>query len=102
MIIIISIISMIITVITISITISITIAIITMGSALVWTCPDVILADVRCTFANMLAMASTGYREVSWLRTNGVSTNGAAAKVMNFDGLRKKVHTGTFGRIKVG
>ena len=30
------------------------------------------------------------------LRTNGVSTNGAAAKVMNFDGLGKKVSPGTF------
>ena len=26
-----------------------------------------------------------------WLRTNGVNTNGAAAKVMNFDKLWKKV-----------
>ena len=37
-----------------------------------------------------------------WLRTNGVSTNGAAAKVMNFDRLGKKVRPGTFGNIKVG
>ena len=27
-----------------------------------------------------------------WLRTNGVDTNGVAAKVMNFDSLGKKVH----------
>ena len=35
-------------------------------------------------------------------RTNGVSTNRAAAKVMNFDRLGKKVRSGTFGMIKVG
>ena len=34
-----------------------------------------------------------------WLRTNGVSTNGAAAKVMKFDGLEKKVRPGTSGKI---
>ena len=39
---------------------------------------------------------------VVWLRTNGVNANGAAAKVMNFDRLRKKVHPGTFGKIQVG
>ena len=38
----------------------------------------------------------------SWLRTNGVNTNGAAAKVMNFDRLGKKVHPGTLEKIKVG
>ena len=27
---------------------------------------------------------------MGWLRTNGVSTNGAAAKVMNFDRFGKK------------
>ena len=37
-----------------------------------------------------------------WLRTNGVNTNEAAAKVMNFDRLGKKVRPGTFGNIKVG
>ena len=37
-----------------------------------------------------------------WLRKNGVSTNGAAAKVMNFDRLRKKAHPGTLGKIKAG
>ena len=36
----------------------------------------------------------------SWLRTNGVNTNGAAAKVMNFDRLGKKVRPGTFGKDK--
>ena len=41
-------------------------------------------------------------RERDWLRTNGVNTNGAAAKVMNFDRLGKKVRPGTFGKIKVG
>ena len=37
-----------------------------------------------------------------WLRTNGVNTNGAAAKEINFDRLWKKVHPGTLGKIKVG
>ena len=37
-----------------------------------------------------------------WLRTNGVNTNGAAAKVMNFDRLGGKVCPGTLGKIKVG
>ena len=35
-----------------------------------------------------------------WLRTNGVDTNGAAAEVMHFDRLGKKVRPGTFGKIK--
>ena len=38
----------------------------------------------------------------AWLQTNGVNTNGAAAKVMSFDRLEKKVRPGTFGKIKVG
>ena len=29
---------------------------------------------------------------VAWLRTNGINTNGASAKVMSFDRLGKKVH----------
>ena len=37
-----------------------------------------------------------------WLRTNGLNTNGAAAKIMNFDRLGKNVRPGTFGKIKVG
>ena len=36
------------------------------------------------------------------LRRDGVSTSGAAAKVMNFDGLGKMVHPGTSGKIKAG
>ena len=32
----------------------------------------------------------------------GVNTNGAAAKVNNYDGLGKKVRPGTSGEIKVG
>ena len=36
------------------------------------------------------------------LRTDGVNTNGAAAKEVNLDSLRKKVRPGTFGKIKVG
>ena len=35
-----------------------------------------------------------------WLRTNGVDTNGAAAKVATFDRLGKKVHPGTFEKIR--
>ena len=37
-----------------------------------------------------------------WLRTNGINTNGAAAEVMNFDRLGKKVRPVTFGKIKAG
>ena len=37
-----------------------------------------------------------------WLRTNGVDTNGAAAKVRDFGRLGEKVRPGTFGKIKVG
>ena len=44
----------------------------------------------------------TATRWWPWLRTNGVNTHGAAAKVMNFDRLGKKVHPGTFGKVKVG
>ena len=38
----------------------------------------------------------------NWLRTNRVNTNGAVAKVMNFDRLGKELRPGTFGKIKVG
>ena len=38
----------------------------------------------------------------TWLRTNGVNTNGPAAKVMNVDRLGTKVPPGTFGKTKVG
>ena len=41
-------------------------------------------------------------RRRSWLWTNGDNTYGAAAKVMNFDRLGKKVRPGTFGKIKAG
>ena len=43
-------------------------------------------------------------RVVPWLRTNGVNTNGAAAKVMSFDIFwrKRKVHPGTFRNIKAG
>ena len=41
--------------------------------------------------------------EVPRLRTNGVNTTGAAAKVMNFDRLSgTKIRPGIFGNIKVG
>ena len=42
------------------------------------------------------------FRDAPGLRTSGVSTSGAAAKVMNFDRLGKKVRPGTFGNIKLG
>ena len=37
-----------------------------------------------------------------WLRTNGVSTNGAAAKVTNFDRLGEMLRPGTFGKTLIG
>ena len=37
-----------------------------------------------------------------WLRTNGLNINGAAAKVMSFDRLWKKMSPGTFAKTKVG
>ena len=36
--------------------------------------------------------------DVPWVRTNGVNTNGAAAKAMNFDRLGKKVRLALLGR----
>ena len=33
---------------------------------------------------------------MAWLRTNGVDTSGAAAEVMDFDRLGKKVRPGTW------
>ena len=47
------------------------------------------------------SVIDTGGRESTpWLRTNGVDTNGAAAEVMVFDRLGKKVRPGTFGEYK--
>ena len=40
--------------------------------------------------------------KATWLRTNGVYTNGAAANVINYDRLGKKVRPGTFEKIQVG
>ena len=37
-----------------------------------------------------------------WLRTDGVNTNGAAAKVTNYGTLETKVRPGTSGKIKAG
>ena len=39
---------------------------------------------------------------LGWSRTNRVNTNRAAAKVMDFDRLEKRVRPGTFGKMKVG
>ena len=47
-------------------------------------------------------LRSAGGVVAPWLRTNGVHTNGAAAEVIDVDGLGKKVRPGTFGYIKVG
>ena len=51
---------------------------------------------------NKMPLRSGQPGSVAWLRTNGVNTNGAAAKVMNFDRLGKKVRPGTFGKIQIG
>ena len=40
--------------------------------------------------------------DIIWLRTDGVNTNGFAAKVNLFDRLGDKVRPGTFGEIEVG
>ena len=45
---------------------------------------------------------AAGEEREPWLRTNGVDTNGAAARGMKFDRLRNEVRPGTFGKIKVG
>ena len=42
------------------------------------------------------------FKEVRWLRTNGVNTNGAAANVINLARLGRKVRPGTFEKIEVG
>ena len=39
---------------------------------------------------------------VADMRTNGVDTNGAAAKLRSFDRLGEKVRPGTFENIKAG
>ena len=43
-----------------------------------------------------------GAAPTCWLRRSGVDANAAAAKVMSFDRLGKKVRSGTFGKRKVG
>ena len=50
----------------------------------------------------VLQLQEGGIDVVPWLRRNGVNTNGAAAKVINFDRLGKKVRPSTSGKIKVG
>ena len=39
---------------------------------------------------------------IIWLRTNGVNTNGAAARVMNVDRFGKKVTHWHFGKSNIG
>ena len=48
------------------------------------------------------AVASRDAGRAIWLRTNGVNTNGAAAKAFNFDRSGKKIRPGTPGNIKTG
>ena len=50
-------------------------------------CPDPVWKPVRM-------------RDASWLRTNGVNTNGTTAEVTNFDRLRKKYALALLGRQK--
>ena len=57
---------------------------------------------LRICFSSATRYLSAGCAERIWLRTNGVRTNGAAAKVRNFDRWGKKVHFVTFGKIRVG
>ena len=52
----------------------------------------------------MLRVGGRGFllhRCVPWLRTHGVNTNRAAAKVINFDRLGKKVCPGSAGKINM-
>ena len=56
-------------------------------------------ADVQCDdpICSISPMSNR-----TWLRTNGVNNNVAAAEVMDFDRLGKRVRPGTFGKIQVG
>ena len=58
--------------------------------------------EVPRLHARAVAEQASGSRSLRWLRTNGVNTNGAAAKVINFGRFGEKVRPGTFGNIKVG
>ena len=51
-----------------------------------------------CISSSMFSSVNTLFG----LRTNGVDTDGPAAKVIIFEGLGEKVRPGTFGKIKVG
>ena len=57
---------------------------------------------VVCAHKGLVSCTAMPAWSCIWLRTNGVNTHGAAAKVMNSDTLGKKVRPGTFGKIKVG
>ena len=48
------------------------------------------------------AAPSSAVGRIIWLRTNEVTTNGAAAKVRDLDRFGNNVRPGTFGKIKVG
>ena len=51
---------------------------------------------LRAALAPVCALP--GFEGDAWLRTNGVNTNGAAAKVINFDRLGKKYTLALLGR----
>ena len=59
-------------------------------------------AEIRTKTRERARESERERERTSWLRTKGVDTNGAAAKVMNFGRSGKKVRPGTFGKIKVG
>ena len=62
----------------------------------------IVMISFIASIISVIIIAAPGFQLATWLRTNGVNTNGAAAKVMNFDRLGEKVRPGTFGKIKVG
>ena len=62
-----------------------------------------VLARRDVSFSCAALLLSTSFvRDAFWLRTNGVNTNGAAAKAMTFVRLGKEVRAGNFGKIQGG
>ena len=57
-------------------------------------------ADIAAFRPGVVPPLAAGAAAACRLQRNGVDTSGAAAKVMNFDGLGKKVRSGTSGKIK--
>ena len=63
------------------------------------------LHHIELSLLNLSAHTFTRARSQArkaWLRTNGVNTNAAVAKVIIFDISGEKVRHGTFGKTKVG